>query len=434
MDDKTPVDEPSRVARTSAQEFRQTPDSTWLSFALTFAHSTRLCRHIRQAHPDPAAAGTLIQRFLTRDDDELRRILQGLVSAEELAGLFSDTTARLCDQALTWQAGHPDHHLMGLDHRAYPQLLQDTDDAPPLLYAHGSLAALQHPLLAVVGSRKASHAALAHARSLSTELASAGLGIVSGLALGIDAAAHEGALAAVGPLAGPTLAVAATAPDRVYPRRHAALAGRIVDEGGLIVTEYPLGSTPRPWYFPQRNRIISGLSLGVLVAEAGLPSGTLTTATHAINQGREVMAIPGSVHNLQARGCHALIKQGAALVEDARDVMDVLGEPLQRALASLCRGQGSRQDVAHARVQRGRLADSDPACTSAITAASPALAGPGLSQAEQRLLDVLASQNATIDELMTQTPFSVSQLASMLGLLEIKGLITTTAGGRYARC
>lgn len=394
-----------------------TPTEDWLRFALAFADSTRLCRHLRKTCPDPAITGARIQRYLTDHSDDLPELLRDVIDERELSALFSKATSRRCEQALEWERQSPQHHLLGLDHPDYPTLLQNTEDAPPLLYARGSLSALDYPLLAVVGSRKASHSALQQTRSLCQELAAMGIGIVSGLALGVDGAAHEAALQArqerggpAGLGAGPTLAIAATPANRVYPNRHSGLAERIISSGGLILTEYPLGSPTRPWHFPRRNRLISGISLGVLVVEAGLPSGTLTTATHAMNQGREIMAVPGQVSNLQARGCHFLIKQGAALVEETRDVIETLGPSLQRSQASF-------------------TPTGAPPTQSELP-----LDAALLSPDEQAVLAALQARSSTLDELMTQSTLSISRLASLLGLLETRGLITTTAGGRYACC
>ena len=408
-----------------------TSDIAWLTFSLAFSDSTRLCRHLRDAYPDPQAAGQLIRRYLTGQDTNLANALCDVITPADLCALHSDSTRRRVEQAMNWQQQHARHHLLGMEHPAYPRLLQDTHDAPPLLYATGSLSALERPLLAVVGSRKASHNALALTRSLSGELALAGLGIVSGLALGIDAAAHEGALEAWDSASdfdrnsggdgdracGATIAIAATPSNRVYPKRHAALAERIMASGGLILTEYALGTPTRPWCFPRRNRIISGISLGVLVAEAGLPSGTMTTATHAMNQGREVMAVPGSVHNVHARGCHALIKQGAALVENAVDILDSLGQISGHASCPLV---ASASDTLRSRHGDNPVQNNQDS--------------PLLEPEERSLLECLSSDSATIDELMTRTTLPVSELSAVLGLLEIRGLVTTTAGGRYTRC
>lgn len=393
----------------------------WLRFSLAFDNSTRLVRLLRQTCPDPRPIAHDIQHYLTESGTGLPERLRAVDPDIRLQALADDRTLRRVGEALNWQAASDDHHLLGLDHAAYPSALLCTEDAPPLLYARGNLPALDYPMLAVVGSRKASHTAVRHTGQLCNELADMGIGIVSGLAMGIDAAAHEGALLARrhNSEAGPTIAIAATAIDRVYPARHASLAERIIENGGLILTEYPLQSRTRPWHFPRRNRLISGISAGVLVAEAALPSGTLTTANHAVNQGREVMAMPGSLLNPQARGCHMLIKNGAALVEDARDVAEVLGPGLSRAQALM---NISTSDTA----QQSLALESDAdAVADAVANVDP----------DQRaLLAALRAGEATLDELLQQTGLAVSPLAALLGTLETRGLITLSAGGRYACC
>lgn len=212
----------------------------------------------------------------------------------------------------------------------YPAALLDTDDPPALLYAMGQIDQLRqlqaHHALAMVGSRNPTPQGKLNAHAFARNLSQAGLTIVSGLALGIDGASHEGALegASSGHIA--TIAVVGTGLDRVYPRSHLQLAHRIAQQG-LILSEYPLGTQPRPENFPRRNRIISGLSQGTLVVEAALESGSLITARQALDQGREVFAIPGSIHSPQSKGCHALIRQGAKLVESAQDVFEELHTP-----------------------------------------------------------------------------------------------------------
>lgn len=396
----------------------KTPTATWLTFSLAFANATKLCKILRESTPSPAQLGQLIHAQITRQSNVLADALHQSVSIEELSQLLSAKTQREVDAALNWEFKSAQNHILTLDHPSYPDLLQKTDYAPPVLYAQGSLNALSHPLVAVVGSRKASSQATAHTRKTCRDLAGMGVGIVSGLALGIDAAAHEGALESEGV----TIAIAATEPDRVYPKRHEDLASRIIANGGLILTEYPIGSITRPWFFPQRNRIISGLSMGVLVAEAALPSGTLTTANHAMNQGREVMAIPGSIHNLQARGCHSLIKQGAALVESTQDILDVLAQPLQRALQNL--KNDSQSKLLEASGKNLSTDDSQNDSQNVL---------------DLWLLNCLSANPATLDDLMTLAKTeaqetTISALATALGWLEIKGLITTEPGGRYARC
>ncbi|MDN6855313.1 DNA-processing protein DprA [Pseudomonas sp. CAN2814] len=214
----------------------------------------------------------------------------------------------------------PNHHLVMWDAPDYPALLGELDDAPPLLFVAGEPALLERPQLAMVGCRKASKPGLDTARAFARSLAGGGFVITSGLALGIDGAAHEGALEA----GGGTVAVLGTGLEQLYPRRHIGLAQRIVEQGGAVISELPLNCAPQASNFPRRNRIISGLSLGTLVVEASPSSGSLITARLAAEQGREVYAIPGSIHHPGARGCHELIRQGATLVETVEHILEGL--------------------------------------------------------------------------------------------------------------
>jgi DNA processing protein len=224
---------------------------------------------------------------------------------------------------MRWLDSAPDHHWLPLGHPDYPAELLQTDDPPLVLSVVGHLSALRWPRrLAMVGSRNPTPQGADNSLAFAHNLGAQGVAIVSGLALGIDGAAHEGALRA----GAPTLAVVGTGLDRVYPARHRDLAHRIRQQGAVI-SEYPLGTPPLAHHFPQRNRIISALSQGTLVVEAALQSGSLITARMALEQGREVFAIPGSIHSPQSRGCHALIRQGAKLVESAQDVMEDLHWP-----------------------------------------------------------------------------------------------------------
>lgn len=232
----------------------------------------------------------------------------------DLLPALADATWRWLDAA----SAEP-HHLLTLADPAYPAALLQTADPPLLLYAIGRVDLLQAPSIAVVGSRNPTPQGAENARAFAAAFSRAGLTVVSGLALGIDGAAHEGALS--GP--GSTIAVVGTGLDRVYPKRHLGLARRIAAEG-LLVSEYPLGTPPLAGNFPRRNRLIAGLTRGTLVVEAALQSGSLITARLAVEAGRDVFAIPGSIHAPQARGCHALIKQGAKLVDAAADVLEEL--------------------------------------------------------------------------------------------------------------
>lgn len=214
----------------------------------------------------------------------------------------------------------PAHSLLMFDDPVYPALLAELVDAPPVLFVAGAPALLERPQLAVVGSRRASRPGLDSAYAFSRSLAGGGFVITSGLALGIDGAAHQAALDANGS----TVAVLGTGLRHVYPRRHEGLAARIIDQGSALVSELPLDSPPQASNFPRRNRIISGLSLGVLVVEASPSSGSLITARLAAEQGREVFAIPGSIHHPGARGCHQLLREGATLVEGVEDILQAL--------------------------------------------------------------------------------------------------------------
>ncbi|MCP1621560.1 DNA-processing protein DprA [Pseudomonas nitroreducens] len=222
-------------------------------------------------------------------------------------------------EAMRWLEA-PEHHLVCWDASGYPALLEELDDAPPMLFLAGDPTLLERPQLAMVGSRRASKPGLDTARAFARSLAGGGFVITSGLALGIDGAAHEGALEA----RGKTIAVLGTGLEHMYPRRHLGLAQRIIEQGGAVISELPLNCAPHASNFPRRNRIISGLSLGTLVVEASPSSGSLITARLAAEQGREVYAIPGSIHHPGARGCHELIRQGAMLVETVEHILEGL--------------------------------------------------------------------------------------------------------------
>ncbi len=290
-----------------------------------------------------------------------------------------------------------DTRLLPVTDPAYPELLRELPDPPPALFLRGDPLLLALPQLAIVGSRHASRGGLENARRFARFLAGNGLLVTSGLALGIDGAAHEGALER-----GRTVAVTGTGLDRVYPARHRDLAHRIV-ENGLLVSEYPPGTPPRPGNFPRRNRIIAGLSLGTLVVEAALNSGSLITARLASEAGREVFAIPGSIHNPQARGCHALIRQGAKLVET--------GEHIVEELAS----------------QLGLLADPD------TPAESPATPEGELEPDHLELLETMGYDPVSTDQLAAKSRFSAAEISSMLLLLELQGHVSSEAGGLFIR-
>ena len=298
----------------------------------------------------------------------------------------------------------PGNHLLTLDDPAYPVQLREISDPPPVLFVHGDAALLSDLQLAIVGSRSPTPAGRETATAFARHLAGTGLCITSGLALGIDAAAHQGALDG----GGRTLAVMGTGLDRIYPARHRDLAHRIAGTGALV-SEFPPGTGPQADHFPRRNRIISGLSLGVLVVEAAQRSGSLISARHAMEQGREVFAIPGSIHNPLARGCHRLIRQGAKLVETADDILEELG-PL--ALGQTL-GQGVAQEA-----QGGHSGEA---------------AAPGLDGDYRRLLEVMGDAPVAIDQIVARSGLTAEAVSSMLLLLELQGEIGSMPGGLYCR-
>lgn len=282
----------------------------------------------------------------------------------------------------------------------FPPRLAAIADPPNVLFVRGDPAVLQADQLAVVGSRQPTALGERTARDLAYTLSKSGLVITSGLALGIDAAAHRGALEA----AGRTIAVCAAGLDVRYPREHTPLAGRIAGCGALV-SEFPPGTPPLRNHFIRRNRLISGLSLGVLVVEAARRSGSLSTARLAGDQGREVFAVPGSIHSPLSRGCHELIRHGAALVEDARDVLSEL--KLTDSIHAL--GQ-ARAEPARRRTQRGEL--HNPA---------------------EILLDALGFEPTSVDALIASTGFSGEQLSALLLELELGGRVAAAPGCRYRR-
>jgi len=300
------------------------------------------------------------------------------------------------EQELTWFS-EPNRYIVTLNDSRYPELLKQISDPPSILFVQGDVSLLSQWQIAMVGSRNPSASGRDTAYEFSRYMAQGGLTITSGLAMGIDAAAHQGALATQGK----TVAVVGTGLDRVYPAKHRELAHDIALTG-VLVSEFSLGTAPRAENFPRRNRIISGLSLGTLVVEAAVRSGSLITARMALEQGREVFAIPGSIHNPLARGCHQLIREGAKLVEKADDILEELG-----ALA-------------------GFQLDSD------ITNELPELAQDEDSD-YQILFEHLGYDPIQIDSLIERCGLTADIVSSMLLLLELQGQIESLPGGRYVR-
>ena len=303
----------------------------------------------------------------------------------------------LVEQDLIW-FGEPDRHIVTIQDERYPSLLKEIADPPSLLFVQGDAGLLSEWQLGVVGSRNPSRLGRDNAFEFSRFLAHGGLTITSGLSDGINSAAHQGALA----VEGKTLSVMGSGLDRVYPEKQYALAQDIVQEGALV-SEFALGTPLRPENFPRRNRLISGLSLGVLVVEASSRSSSLGTARMALEQGREVFSIPGSIHNPLAKGCHQLIREGAKLVEKAEDIIEELG-----ALAGVVEVLETKE----ATVNNGpQTLDSD----------------------YQLLFTCLGYDPIEIDTLAEQSGLTVDIVSSMLLLLELEGQVASLSGGRYIR-
>jgi len=305
---------------------------------------------------------------------------------------------------LAWLA-EPGHALLTCDGEDFPALLDEVPAAPAALFVAGDPALLWQPQIAIVGSRNATQGGIANARAFARTLASAGFCITSGLAEGVDGAAHAAALDA----GGTTVAVLGTGPDLVYPASHRPLSARISAEGALV-SEFPPGTTGKATHFPRRNRVIAGLSLGTLVVEASPRSGSLITARNATEAGREVFAIPGSIHNPLARGCHQLIRQGAKLVETAAEIVTELAPLAQRLGASL----------------RERLDADAPAMP---PAAPPRSDDPDYA----RLFAALGHDPLAIDQLAERSGLPVASLSSMLLMLELEGAVTAAHGGYSLR-
>ena len=300
----------------------------------------------------------------------------------------------------------PCHHLLGWHDPDYPALLRRIASPPLLLYVAGDPASLWHPMVAVVGTRSPTAGGRDNARDFARALAASGLGIVSGLAAGVDTEAHAGALA----MDARTVAVLGTGPDVPYPRANAALHGRIVATGA-VVSEHPPGTLARREHFPSRNRIIAGLALGTLVIEAAARSGALITARMAGEAGRDVFAVPGSIHNPLARGCHRLIRDGAGLVETAQEVIDALG-PAAADLADALRGC--------------LQAPTSPAAAEVHEARLP------LAPDYQKLWDALGYDPSGMDQLVERAGLTVAELSSMLLVMELEGRVDVEHG-RYSR-
>ena len=350
---------------------------TWLRLTLISGLGSAALRSLLTEFGSP-------ERVLAARHAELKRFVAAEIAAQIAAGGNADGAR----QVLAW-LDDPANHLVTLGDIDYPQLLLQIADPPPLLYVKGRRDLLNRPALAIVGSRNATAQGVANAEDFARALSDAGVTIVSGLALGIDAAAHRGGLAG----AASSVAVVGTGLDVVYPARNRELAHQLAMQGTLM-SEFALGTPALGANFPRRNRVISGMSRGCLVVEAALQSGSLITARLANEQGREVFALPGSIHSPLAKGCHALIKQGAKLIDSADDILEELN------LAS---------------------------------APSVARSMPELDPDAARLLDLLGYEPCNLDALCARSSMGADAVSALLLKLELQGLVETLPGGQYQR-
>lgn len=386
--------------------------AAWLRLQLTSGIGNTTARKLLSAFGLP-------EQLFRQSASALREV----ASAAQTQSLLQEPLGFAAALRTTWawlQADPERRRVLPLGDPTYPAALLQMEDPPLLLYGMGHAAAWAPGYLdslrciAIVGSRNPTPQGSANAHEFGQALALAGLTVVSGMALGVDGAAHLGALVCAGDLDAnntgtATIAVVGTGLDRVYPRQHLGLAQQIAARG-LLLSEYPLGTPPLPAHFPQRNRIISGLSVGTLVVEAALKSGSLITARMALEQGREVFAIPGSIHSTQSRGCHALIKQGAKLVESAQDVLEELG-----ASCSLGR-------------------DAAAATVAGWTADAPDQPAPiDLPEPQRAMLHALGFDPTSLDALQARTGQVTAQLQAELMTLELQGHVIRLPGGLFQR-
>ncbi|MBL8446111.1 MAG: DNA-protecting protein DprA [Zoogloeaceae bacterium] len=355
----------------------------WLRLTLTPGIGAERQRRLLAAFGPP-------ERIFAASHAAISQVIGGVLATRLLEADLSAPVS----SALAW-AGEDGHHLLTLDNPDYPKTLLDSPDPPALLYAKGDPGLFERPALAMVGSRSATPQGLATAKAFARAFSQARIAIVSGLALGIDAAAHEGALEGDGK----TIAVIGTGPDRIYPARNEKLA-REIARTGLIVSEFPLGTPPTAHNFPRRNRLIAGLSRGVLVVEAALGSGSLITARLAAELGRDVFAIPGSIHSPLSKGCHRLIRDGAKLVDAVEDVLEEL---------NLSTWHAAPQHVEpHTTVVSASFQDSE-------------------------VLEAMGFDPVEGDLLALRCGLTTDALYAILLTMELDGLVARLPGGRFQR-
>ncbi len=384
----------------------------WLRLAHAAPGNSPVLAGLREIEPDLDQLGLRLTRLLDGEDDAFttRAEHEGPppLTGRLIRRIRDPAALKRAEATIRWADQAADRHLLIPTDAAYPSGLQALPDPPPMLAVTGHLAALDRPGIAMVGSRHPSRLGLATARRFASELAGYGFSVVSGLAIGIDGAAHRGAL----DIGGITLAVAATGPDRIYPARHHDLA-RQITERGAIVSEYPRGDGVHRWRFPQRNRLIAALSYGVVLIEAARRSGTLTTARHAMDLGKAVMPVPGSIAQAQSSGGHDLIREGAALVEDTAQIVALVSPALDVDLATDTEAAGL---MSPARGDK-KSAPHQP-----------------LDDDAERALACLEEDAIDVDSLCLRCALPPARVLAALSRLELAGHAERHFSGGYARC
>ena len=431
------------------QNLSEAEISAWLKLTLANGVGSSVQRSLLKEFGSPQAIF---------DAGEL--LIEKYIGQSKAQKLFAAQTDEIIEQTLTWLQLSEQHHIITLADENYPKILLNISDPPTIIYARGNIELLNHQGLAVVGSRNATPQGLLNAENFCQVIANFGLPIISGLALGIDSAAHKGALKAAN---GATLAVIGTGINRMYPASNKNLALQILEQNGLIITEFPLNTSPLPENFPRRNRLISGLSLGILVVEATIDSGSLITAKLAAEQGREVFAIPGSIHSPLSKGCHKLIRQGAKLVETANDILEELRfKPyvpnIKKVEPKLVIKKENIEDIEN-NIEKTEKIENDKITKAKATNKNTKAATKNKTKSKttnkktakntinkiennnennnddniNKVLNFMGYSPCTLDELVERTNISAAEILTHLLTLEMQGKISTIPGGSYQR-
>ena len=435
------------------QNLSEAEISAWLKLTLANGVGSSVQRSLLKEFGSPQAIF---------DAGEL--LIEKYIGQSKAQKLFAAQTDEIIEQTLTWLQLSEQHHIITLADENYPKILLNISDPPTIIYARGNIELLNHQGLAVVGSRNATPQGLLNAENFCQVIANFGLPIISGLALGIDSAAHKGALKAAN---GATLAVIGTGINRMYPASNKNLALQILEQNGLIITEFPLNTSPLPENFPRRNRLISGLSLGILVVEATIDSGSLITAKLAAEQGREVFAIPGSIHSPLSKGCHKLIRQGAKLVETANDILEELRfKPyvpnIKKVEPELVIKKENIENIEN-NIEKTEKIENDKITKAKATNKNTKTATKNKTKSKtinkkttkntinkiesnnennnennnddniNKVLNFMGYSPCTLDELVERTNISAAEILTHLLTLEMQGKISTIPGGSYQR-